>query len=769
MPIMTYSFSNLSAVDFEELVRDLIGQELSVRFEAFCAGPDGGIDGRHAPTDALKPIILQARHYVGSTFSNLKSSMMRERVSIDKLDPSRYLLATSRKLTPGNKKTLASIIGRTLTSQRDIYGPDDLNALLRKYPAVEKSHINLWLSSSVVLDRVLRSAAHVYADITRKEIEQKVRVYARNPSFTDSAERLENYHLLIISGPPGVGKTTLAEMLSYAYVSEGWELVPIRSLDDGFAAISEDKQQVLLFDDFLGRVALDKRSLAHTDSDLARLMNRTRLSPNTRFILTTRAYIFEEAREVSEYLSDQRIDFSKYVLDVGIYTRRIRARILYNHLVVSDTPMNYVEVLITSNIIPKIVDHRNYNPRVVEWMTDAFRLRQTKPEKYPRAFLAALDNPKQLWDTAFRKHIDHKCRHLLFSLFFCSEHGAKIEELREAYNSLHPVLCTKYRLAHNPKDFEEALRILEGSFVKILDAEVSYINPSFRDYLADFLNDINLLVTFASADHKIEWAQSLWNFGIRTFLSPGKQEQIAAAFLPIAEQCELLPVWRRKRVSSTGHSFERVDIGNAERISLLVALWHATENQRFSDIALRVASKPIDGFDSWLDAVDLVRLLTQLPDRDYGKELPQQDNLIALLEIHLIDLLQTVDSDDLDVISDLVDSSKLAISSSIASAVERAVLSEFDEIDDRVECEKHEFTLRENISTLQKWATRYDVPQYVLAAAISVIEERIQVIEQEASRPQFHELMDSTRESDNFDNTDLENLFAPLLDNRIRR
>lgn len=45
---MAHTFGNLSYLDFEDLIRGLIGRELGVRFEAFCAGPDGGMDDRHA-------------------------------------------------------------------------------------------------------------------------------------------------------------------------------------------------------------------------------------------------------------------------------------------------------------------------------------------------------------------------------------------------------------------------------------------------------------------------------------------------------------------------------------------------------------------------------------------------------------------------------------------------------------------------------------------------------------------------------------------------
>ncbi|MFC0804734.1 TIR domain-containing protein [Ensifer sp. P24N7] len=152
---MTYDFASLHHADFEELARALAGRALGVRFEAFPAGPDDGIDGRHATADG--DIVLQAKHYGRSSFSALKSTMKRERASIDALKPHRYVLVTSTPLTPANKRVLQEIIGPSLLSPGDIIGPDDLNSLLRAHPDIETAHSKLWMGSTAVMESVLAS------------------------------------------------------------------------------------------------------------------------------------------------------------------------------------------------------------------------------------------------------------------------------------------------------------------------------------------------------------------------------------------------------------------------------------------------------------------------------------------------------------------------------------------------------------------------------------------------------------------------------------
>lgn len=756
---MSYDFRSLLPADFEDLARDLAGTAFRRRFEAFGPGPDGGVDGRHA--SAAGDFILQAKHMVDSPFASLKRTMKRERSAIDRLAPHRYCLVTSRSLTPANKTALAAEIGPALLDQADILGPGDLNQLLRKHRGVERAHLKLWLSSTTVLesvvDAILYSAFHGFTASTRQEIAAKVRVYAQNPSLAEARNILDQRHVLIVAGPPGVGKTTLAEILAFAYLGEGWDLIPIRNLEDGFGRIDDAKRQIFFFDDFLGSIAFDQRALASTDSALAIFMNRVRNSPNARFVLTTRAYILNEAKSASERLSDRRVGVSTYVLDLSSYTRAIRARILYNHLLVRNVPRKHLVALLNSGKLAKIVDHKNYNPRVIEWMTDSTHLEDISASAYPKAFIAALDNPKALWDKAFRNHISPACRHLLIALFFTPTFGAAIAELQAAFGPLHDRLCRALGIARDPKDFEESLRRLESGFVEIRNGSVDFINPSVRDYLSDYLSDGELLVDLAEAAGSGSAAQQIWNFTRRRLLSPDRQTQVAMGFAHLNGRLETAP--QGDFLSRSPKS----DIDNSDRIDLLLEWWAVSRERLFYDSALAIARKPPQGFVGWRDAPKLLEIARQLADEGYFETTAETTQLKATLEQAIISLLEGgLAIDDLERVSDLVDDRDANYSPEVSEALREAVLATMESTREACADLTSESELDDHVRSLRKLVQRAPVSASILASALTAVEDRRAEVTEDQTASSEPEALQAPQAVQAFDDNALRGLFDSL-------
>ena len=105
-----------------------------------------------------------------------------------------------------------------------------------------------------------------------------------------------------------------------------------------------------------------------------------------------------------------------------------------------------------------------------------------------------------------------------------------------------------------------------------------------------------------------------------------------------------------------------------------------------------------------------------------------------------------------------------SISARVSSALESAVLEEFEEIGSRVQEEESETTLNDRIAALRKFAPRYSVPVEVLDRAVSAVEDRIAQIEEKSVTSSSPRVAASPRRLDAFNDAALRDLFTPLLE-----
>ena len=316
-----YDFRSLSSFEFEHLVRDLLQKELGVYIESFKRGRDGGIDLRHiaGPRDRL---VVQCKHYLESGYSKLLHHLKNvELAKVQRLKPARYILATSVGLTPANKDELVSLLQPYCQGPQDVIGGDDCNNLLSRHPEVEREHFKLWLTSTTVLHEVLHSKLFNETAAERQRIGRRLRLYVHHESYFTAVELLERYHYCIIAGQPGIGKTTLAEILTVAHLGQGYEVVVISNdIRDAFAVFNSTRRQLFVYDDFLGMTALEARLHKNEEKSLVNVLEMVSHTKGARLILTTREYILNQAKQAHERLASANIEIARCTITVNSYT-----------------------------------------------------------------------------------------------------------------------------------------------------------------------------------------------------------------------------------------------------------------------------------------------------------------------------------------------------------------------------------------------------------------------------------------------------------------
>lgn len=480
-----YDFHQLSPHDLEVLTRDLLQARWGVQLESFKTGKDGGIDLRFASGPAKT--IVQVKHYLRTGLSGLLRDLQTEAVKVRRLAPNRYVLVTSVPLSPANKDAIVRIIGSDLLQTADVVGADDLNNLLGQHPDVEGRHYKLWLASRGVLDRVINNAALTRSEFKARQVYEQAKRYVISDAYTQALKMLADERVVIIAGAPGVGKTTLADLVLYSHLEQGYQSVLIqRDVNEGEALFQPGLRQIFYFDDFMGATFAGEHAgggQGTSDRALVNFIAMVRATPAARLVLTTREHVYAQALGRSERLRHAGLNDVRVVLGMPSYNAMQRARILYNHLYFSDLPGAYRDELLRGDFYLRIVKHEKFNPRLIEWLSSYRRLKHIPVERYRGFIDGLLRDPSEIWRHAYEQEITEPGRSVLLAVHSL---GGKCggPALERAFGALHACRATRYNFSTRPDDLRTGVREVVNSFIKPWGAQgFEVIDPSVLDLL----------------------------------------------------------------------------------------------------------------------------------------------------------------------------------------------------------------------------------------------------------------------------------------------
>ena len=495
----SYDFNNsFSPGEFQDFARDIVQIKENIFLESFAEGRDMGLDGRSVANDGYT-IIFQAKRLKNGD-SKILTVVHEEKRKMDKLREmgkrvDRYILAVSDDLRQDTKEKVYQIMSPYIINPDDILMKSDFNNLLgqKKYREVEDKYYQLWIPSTNVLRKKMFEVANsalVHQSVIHYEMAVKKKdIFVETAAFREASLHLKKNRVIIISGEPGVGKTTLAEQLSLYYFAKYHfrAFVFVSSVTDLYAALEIEGKKVILYDDFWGSSGFDRFGSGKKAGELVTFIDYVRTNKDCLLVMTTREYIMEQGLEQNEKL---RRMVEEYKLECRIkqYSDTDRLKIYYGHL--KNSRLTWEQTRKLQSNYSKVIHSPNYNPRVIELFTKSIT-----PDISPDECVEKLDKyiecPRDFWKKIF--HDLSQEAKMLYVLTLVFPMPVEIEFLEKSYTEL----IKTQENAFERKGFSDAVIELEKTVLRTdLCKEnnagqmtVTYQNPSAKDFLLTLLKE----------------------------------------------------------------------------------------------------------------------------------------------------------------------------------------------------------------------------------------------------------------------------------------
>ena len=489
-----YQYGNLSDFEFELLCRDIMERKLGCPLRCFAPGRDGGVD--ITETKLSGKHMVQVKHYIDSPYRTLLSSLKRELPKVKQKQPEHYYVCCAKQLTAQNISEIYQLFSEYMDDAEAVVDLVEIDNFLHQKENADilERHYKLWLESTSVLEQLGNQDIAIDCDAFFYQIKKEQKLFVKTKYYEEGRQILENEHMLMLLGDPGVGKTMLTKMLALAFAAEGYRIryTTNGELADLKRALSADRKrkELIVLDDCLGQHYFKMQETK--ENELLALVKYIMRNPAKLLIMNSRVTIFHEAKERScdfrYFMEDENIKIRK--LEMNGLDEEEKGRIFYNHLYFAEIPEEYYRNVYEDRRYRAIVRHPNYTPRLVEFVTKKKNYEQVAPDHYAAFIMDCLENPRELWKDEFTRKLGPEDRALLLTLYSLTDTSVEEPVLVRAFlkrlSGLEGMDTTRNL-------YEEALRRLTDSMVQMIEQNgrkrIGVCNPSINDFLKNYIRE----------------------------------------------------------------------------------------------------------------------------------------------------------------------------------------------------------------------------------------------------------------------------------------
>lgn len=543
---LNFRLEELGWKNFQDLALQIVTKVYDIPINRFADSHDGGRDGSGFiigfanQRNERKSVVVQSKHTsVGGTLTLalFKDELPKIKALTHKSLCDIYILVTNRRVSGQSEKSIRTRIMKYGVERVLVINKETIDAILaenKRLRGLIPRIYGLGDLSEIIDERVYSQTQEILQSFEPE-------TFVTTQPYFDVIEALSTHRFALLLGEPGSGKSSIIRA-SAIYAADVWQSSPmwlsqIGKLEAHWNINRSD--QLFLLDDVFGTTNADNRLIDGWNRAVPYIT--AAIDNGSSFIVTSRDYIYNEAKAQLRNYELPVVKESEVVIDVEKLTLDERRQIVYNHLKHGDQTSEFLaeikpylnRVTGASSFLPIAAARLGY--RI---MTE--QLDEGDPESLSQFLLQPRQYLYQVIDSL-------DIRHQKALVMLMAEGG--ILEARISDEVKNSEVWSRFNLDEH--SLGDSLRALDGSMLRlnVEDNERKWEvkHPSVLDALGDWIlareNYIDIYIKYTQLEHlmrqvscgdyvrgSVAIPQSLWGVVFDRFLEKSVASELGIRF-----------------------------------------------------------------------------------------------------------------------------------------------------------------------------------------------------------------------------------------------
>jgi len=372
MPLLTsqeqYPLHRLGWKAFQDLCVAVAEEVLKRPVQTFLPTADAGRDGAFVGTwDSPDP--RSGTSTIQCKFTSLPDNKLFLSTLKDELEKARglaqrglaedYVVLTNYTVTGSSELKIRDAFLAVGVGNCRVFHRDWIVETIRKSAKLRMLAPRLYGLGD--LSGLLDERAYAQAQLILSELGDSVRRLVVTEAHRNSVRAIDAHNVVVLLGAPATGKSTIGAGLAIGAM-DAWQCHPIKatSPQEVNARLDPDTAQFFWIDDAWGSTQY-QRDRTEAWNQVFPLMQAA-AKRGTRFLITSRDYIWNQAKEELKLQALPALKLSQVLIRVENFTVQEKAQIAYNHLKFGDQPQHFRETV--KPFLPTLAQVNGFLPEV---------------------------------------------------------------------------------------------------------------------------------------------------------------------------------------------------------------------------------------------------------------------------------------------------------------------------------------------------------------------------------------------------------------------